>query len=95
MLKSAVFFTLWTGSASLVTLFLYLVWTPPGSAAVEGLQGRYFLPYQMVLGAFLASRLGTCGNPSKLSENLLRIGTGLQLILAGSMIIDALRGYRI
>jgi hypothetical protein len=49
----------WFGAASLITLLLYLVWTPPGSDGVIGLQGRYFLPLHLVLIGYLWSRFSS------------------------------------
>ncbi len=39
------------GMILLVELALYLTWTPPGGAMIEGVQGRYFLPFLLL--AFL------------------------------------------
>jgi uncharacterized membrane protein len=49
---------LWLAAAVVVSIggifgILYLTWSPPGHAVVNGVQGRYFLPLAMLLGAAL------------------------------------------
>jgi uncharacterized membrane protein len=51
---------LWILAAVVLSLggifgILYLTWTPPGQAIVHGVQGRYFLPLALLLGAALPS----------------------------------------
>jgi uncharacterized membrane protein len=43
------------GSVILVELALYLAWTPLAAPAVDGVQGRYFLPMLPLAGATIAS----------------------------------------
>jgi uncharacterized membrane protein len=85
-----IFAVVWLGSASLVTLFMYLVWTPPGSAYVTGLQGRYFLPYLIVLGGYALTRLefGT-------AQKALRGVVWVQSLSVLFSVWDALRFYGI
>jgi uncharacterized membrane protein len=50
--------TAWVAAAVVVSLggifgILYLTWSPPGHAVVNGVQGRYFLPLALLLGAAL------------------------------------------
>jgi len=52
------FFVLWIGAAALIELFIYLVWNPPGSPMISGLQGRYFLPLHLIAVGYLFSSLG-------------------------------------
>lgn len=87
-LRDWIFGALWLGSASLVTLFMYLVWTPPGSGFVIGLQGRYFVPYLILLGGYALARL-----ESAVSEKALLWIVGIQGASAVLSVLDAIRFY--
>jgi uncharacterized membrane protein len=43
------------GGVTLVMTAMYIDWTPLGDSAVNGVQGRYFLPFLSVLGATVTS----------------------------------------
>jgi hypothetical protein len=47
--------SLLVGGVGLIFLVLYLVWTPVGDSVVDGIHGRYFLPFTALLAALLAS----------------------------------------
>lgn len=42
------------GGTGLIVIAQYLTWTPVGSAQIEGIQGRYFLPLATVIGLGVA-----------------------------------------
>lgn len=42
-------FLLCAGSAGLILLGMLLQWTPMGYVSIEGVQGRYFLPFMLIL----------------------------------------------
>ena len=42
-------FLLCAGSTGLILLGMLLQWTPMGYVSIEGVQGRYFLPFMLVL----------------------------------------------
>jgi len=44
-------------SISLIYLLTYLAWTPVGKEAVEGIQGRYFIPIAPPLLLFYNTKL--------------------------------------
>ena len=49
--------------AGLLTVALYLVWTPVGAGVVNGLQGRYFIPIiAILLPLFILNRTEPTGN---------------------------------
>jgi uncharacterized membrane protein len=45
------------GAVVLVSLAIYLHWTPVGAPLIEGLQGRYFTPILPLVGCAIAARL--------------------------------------
>ncbi len=49
------------GGAGLIAVAQYLTWTPVGSAQVEGVQGRYFLPLAVVVGLGVAGLMPLAG----------------------------------
>ena len=52
-------FLLCAGSTGLILLGMLLQWTPMGHVSIEGVQGRYFLPFMLIL-------LTACRNPGLL-----------------------------
>ncbi len=46
--RAWLFLVLFAGVALIATV-LFITWTTPGSAAIEGIQGRYFLPFVPIL----------------------------------------------
>ena len=50
-------FVCFWGSGFLITFFLFLYWSAPGRAFVDGLQARYFLGHYIVFLAWLGMRL--------------------------------------
>ncbi len=45
------------GSTGLILLGMLLQWTPMGHVSIEGVQGRYFLPFMLILLTVCRNRL--------------------------------------
>ena len=64
-------FLMIAGTVVLIMVALYLMWTPVGRLAIEGVQGRYFLPVFGLLAASLGSlplwRIGPRGAAASLA----------------------------
>lgn len=71
------------GVSGLLSLSLFLIWTPPGSAAIEGLQGRYFIPIIPLLIPLVSTR--------KISLNVHlrrpKVLFGLALLISCSLVV--------
>lgn len=64
--RHLVFLLSWLVSCLLVSLALYVAWSPVGSQQVDGLQGRYFIPHILVLMAYILR----CTRPFFISAEL-------------------------
>jgi hypothetical protein len=89
---------IWFGSASLITLMMYLVWTPPGFDGVSGLQGRYFLPLHLVLIGYLWARFSSTSPDEVLTPKREQLKAVVLMILglcyAVALMVDTARFYR-
>ncbi len=63
-------------SSLLIIVALYLLWTPVGSGAIEGVQGRYFLP----LAGLAAVTLSATIPPTSLNKSWLVLGVLLVVV---------------
>ena len=65
--------SLLVGGVGLIFLVLYLVWTPVGDSVVDGIHGRYFLPFTALLAALPEPR------PRDFEAVVRRVRVGLLL----------------
>jgi uncharacterized membrane protein len=72
-------------SVAVMFVIQYLVWTVPGAAIVEGMQGRYLLPLALA-GAALLPALG--------DKRLPRLQNALLIVLAGFPVISLVATMR-
>ena len=77
------------GSAGFIVLGMLLSWTPVGHVSVEGVQGRYFLPFLLILltacrnnGIYLRTKMDRTIITAALSGQLLTIVYVIKQVMA-------------